>query len=53
MNVFIQDAFINIKYMIPAYESCVLNWLDSPLNNYIIYISLEYSLVLSCLASGL
>jgi hypothetical protein len=21
----IQDAFINIKYMIPTYESCVLN----------------------------
>jgi len=20
-----EDAFINIKYMIPAYESCVLN----------------------------
>lgn len=20
------DAFINIKYMIPTYESCVLNW---------------------------
>lgn len=22
-----EDAFINIKYMIPTYESCVLNWL--------------------------
>jgi len=21
-----EDAFINIKYMIPTYESCVLNW---------------------------
>lgn len=21
-----EDAFINIKYMIPCYESCVLNW---------------------------
>ena len=20
------DAFINIKYMVPTYESCVLNW---------------------------
>ena len=24
-----EDAFINIKYMIPTYESCVLNWLYS------------------------
>ena len=23
------DAFINIKYMIPTYESCVLNWATS------------------------
>lgn len=23
-----EDAFINIKYMIPTYESCVLNWSD-------------------------
>jgi len=23
-----EDAFINIKYMIPTYESCVLNWND-------------------------
>jgi len=22
-----EDAFINIKYMVPTYESCVLNWL--------------------------
>ncbi len=21
-----EDAFINIKYMIPTYESCMLNW---------------------------
>jgi len=21
-----EDAFINIKYMVPVYESCVLNW---------------------------
>jgi hypothetical protein len=21
-----EDAFINIKYMVPTYESCVLNW---------------------------
>ena len=21
-----EDAYINIKYMIPTYESCVLNW---------------------------
>lgn len=21
-----EDAFINIKYMIPTYESCTLNW---------------------------
>jgi len=26
-----EDAFINIKYMIPTYESCVLNW-DMDLN---------------------
>jgi hypothetical protein len=25
-----EDAFINIKYMVPTYESCVLNWV---LNN--------------------
>ncbi len=24
-----EDAFINIKYMIPTYESCVLNWATS------------------------
>jgi len=24
-----EDAFINIKYMIPTYESCVLNWWGS------------------------
>ena len=24
-----EDAFINIKYMIPTYESCVLNWSSS------------------------
>ena len=23
---FIKDAFINIKYMIPTYESCMINW---------------------------
>jgi len=31
-----EDAFINIKYMIPTYESCVLNWAastDAPLAN--------------------
>lgn len=22
------DAFINIKYMVPTYESCLLNWLQ-------------------------
>jgi hypothetical protein len=21
-----EDAFINIKYMVPTYESCMLNW---------------------------
>lgn len=21
-----EDAFINIKYMVPTYESCYLNW---------------------------
>lgn len=32
-----EDAFINIKYMIPTYESCVLNW---PYDDYLpIYIS--------------
>jgi len=25
-----EDAFINIKYMIPTYESCVLNWTTWP-----------------------
>lgn len=23
------DAFINIKYMVPTYESCLLNWMTS------------------------
>ena len=27
-----EDAFINIKYMVPTYESCVLNWKS---NNFI------------------
>ena len=24
-----EDAFINIKYMVPTYESCMLNWLST------------------------
>jgi hypothetical protein len=24
-----EDAFINIKYMVPVYESCVLNWAEN------------------------
>lgn len=24
-----EDAFINIKYMVPTYESCLLNWISA------------------------
>ena len=50
-----EDAFINIKYMIPTYESCVLNWsfiwshfysLVLILNSSIYHISLLYSFLL-------
>ena len=29
-----EDAFINIKYMVPTYESCVLNWNKKLKMNY-------------------
>ena len=29
-----EDAFINIKYMVPTYESCVLNWFIITIKKY-------------------
>lgn len=26
-----EDAYINIKYMVPTYESCLFSWLKSQL----------------------
>jgi hypothetical protein len=40
-----EDAFINIKYMIPTYESCVLNWsmmkLEEAVGAYLLLLLLQ------------
>ena len=42
-----EDAFINIKYMIPTYESCVLNWKEFKAEIYLTTLLLcEFNLII-------
>ena len=48
-----EDAFINIKYMIPTYESCVLNWSFIWSHFYSLLLILNLSIYISLLYSFL
>lgn len=46
-----EDAFINIKYMIPTYESCVLNWGSNDRPYLLIMINIPWKTTINSIES--